>query len=185
MSASGPPQGARPPGGSDPRSPRGDRSVGPVRRFVPPRKGAIAADPRSAFRWESVDLLAYKSDAAAPFRDVTRQTLFKQPDLAGELRYFEVAAGGHSTLERHAHVHAVLILRGSGLCLVGENVHPVGEHDLVTVPPKTWHQFRAAKDAPLGFLCMVDAVRDKAELPDDAVLETMRTNAFVRAFLEG
>jgi hypothetical protein len=31
---------------------------------------------------------------------------------------------------------------------------------------------------------MVDAVRDKAELPDDAQLETMRRNAFVRAFLE-
>ena len=56
---------------------------------------------------------------------------------------------------------------------------------LVTVPPKTWHQFRAAKDAPLGFLCMVDAARDKGELPDDATLETMRQNAFVRAFLDG
>ena len=158
---------------------------GPVRRFVPPRAGAIPTDPRSAYRWESVDLLAYKSDAAAPFRDVTRQTLFKRDDLAGELRYFEVAPGGHSTLERHAHVHAVLILRGRGQCLVGDAVHTVAERDLVTVPPRTWHQFRAAKDAPLGFLCLVDAVRDKGETPDDATLETMRRNAFVRAFLDG
>ena len=158
---------------------------GPVRRFVPPRAGAIATDPRSAFRWESVDLLAYKSDAKAAFRDVTRQTLFKRDDLAGELRYFEVAPGGHSTLERHAHVHAVLILRGHGQCLVGDTVHAVNPNDLVTVPPKTWHQFRAAKDAPLGFLCMVDAVRDKGEVPDDATLETLRRNAFVRAFLDG
>jgi quercetin dioxygenase-like cupin family protein len=157
----------------------------PIRRFVPPRAGAILTDPRSAFRWESVDLLAYKSDAAAPFRDVTRQTLFKRGDLAGELRYFEVAPGGHSTLERHAHVHAVMILRGRGQCLVGDTVHSVAERDLVTVPPKTWHQFRAAKDVPLGFLCMVDAVRDKGELPDDATLETLRRNAFVRAFLDG
>ena len=155
-----------------------------VRRFVPPRAGALPQDPRSAFRWEGVDLLAYKSDKDAPFRDVTRQALFKRGDLAGELRYFEVAPGGHSTLERHAHVHAVLILRGRGQCLVGDTVHTIGEHDLVTIPPKTWHQFRAAKDAPLGFLCMVDAVRDKAELPDEATLETMRRSAFVRAFLE-
>jgi quercetin dioxygenase-like cupin family protein len=155
-----------------------------IRRFVPPRAGALPQDPRASFRWEAVDLLAYKSDAAAPFRDVTRQTLFKRDDLAGELRYFEVAPGGHSTLERHRHVHAVLVLRGHGQCLVGEEVHPVAEHDLVTVPPRTWHQFRAAKDSPLGFLCLVDAVRDKAELPDDATLETMRRNAFVRAFLE-
>jgi mannose-6-phosphate isomerase-like protein (cupin superfamily) len=79
----------------------------------------------------------------------------------------------------------VLILRGHGQCLVGDAVHAVGPNDLVTVPPKTWHQFRAAKDAPLGFLCMVDAARDKGELPDDATLETMRQNAFVRAFLDG
>ena len=158
---------------------------GSIRRFVPPRAGAIPTDPRSSYRWESVDQLAYKSDAAAPFRDVTRQTLFKRDDLAGELRYFEVAPGGHSTLERHAHVHAVLILRGRGQCLLGDAVHAVAERDLVTVPPKTWHQFRAAKNAPLGFLCMVDAVRDKAELPDDAALETLRRNAFVRAFLDG
>ena len=156
----------------------------PVRRFVPPRAGALPQDPRASFRWEAVDLLAYKSDAAAPFRDVTRQTLFKRDDLAGELRYFEVAPGGHSTLERHGHVHAVLVLRGHGQCLVGNEVHAVAERDLVTVPPKTWHQFRAAKDTPLGFLCLVDAVRDKAELPDDATLEAMRRNAFVRAFLE-
>ena len=156
----------------------------PVRRFVPPRAGALPQDPRSAFRWEAVDLLAYKSDAKAAFRDVTRQALFKRDDLAGELRYFEVAPGGHSTLERHAHVHAVLVLRGHGQCLVGDTVHTVGERDLVTVPPKTWHQFRAAKDAPLGFLCLVDAVRDKGEVPDAAQLETMRRNAFVRAFLE-
>ena len=94
-----------------------------IRRFVPPRGGGNpATDDRSAYRWEAVDLLAYKSDASSPFRDVTRQTLFRRDDLAGELRYFEVAPGGHSTLERHAHVHAVLILRGRGRCLVGGTV---------------------------------------------------------------
>lgn len=158
---------------------------GPVRRFVPPRPGAtdVAADPRAAFRWESVDVLAYKADPASAFRDVTRQTLFRRDDLAGELRYFEVAPGGHSTLERHAHVHAVLVLRGHGRCLVGDEIHPVSVHDLVTVPPKTWHQFRAAPDAPLGFLCMVDAVRDRPELPDAAALAELRRHAAVAAFL--
>jgi quercetin dioxygenase-like cupin family protein len=145
----------------------------------------LAGDTRSAFRWESVDLLAYKADTASPFRDVTRQTLFRRDDLAGELRYFEVAPGGHSTLERHGHVHAVLILRGHGSCLVGDTVHPVGVHDLVTVPPTTWHQFRAAADAPLGFLCLVDAVRDKGELPDEVALAAMKAHPAVAAFLAG
>ena len=157
-----------------------------IRRFVPPRGGGNpATDERSAYRWEAVDLLAYKSDKSSPFRDVTRQTLFRRDDLAGELRYFEVAPGGHSTLERHAHVHAVLILRGRGRCLVGDAVHAVHERDLVTVPPGTWHQFRAAPDAPLGFLCMVDAVRDKPELPAAETLASLREAPAVADFLDG
>jgi quercetin dioxygenase-like cupin family protein len=137
----------------------------PVRRFVPDAGG---------YRWQDVDLLAYKQDPGAPFRDVTRQTLFRRDDLAGELRYFEVAPGGYSTLERHRHVHAVLVLRGRGACLVGDAVHALDERDLVTIPAGTWHQFRAAPGAPLGFLCMVDAARDKPELPDAATLATLR-----------
>lgn len=155
----------------------------PVRRFVT-AQSAGERTPFDPYRWESVDLLAYKQDPAVPFRDVTRQTLFKRDDLAGELRYFEVAPGGYSTLERHQHVHAVLVLRGGGHCLVGDAVHAVAEHDLVTVPARTWHQFRAAADAPLGFLCLVDAVRDKAELPDNDALAALRALPGVAAFLD-
>ena len=151
----------------------------------PVRKFARHADGAHGFRWEGVDLLAYKPDPGVPFRDVTRQTLFRRDDLAGELRYFEVAPGGHSTLERHRHVHAVLVLRGRGRCLVGDVVHALAEHDLVTVPAHTWHQFRAADDAPLGFLCMVDAVRDKPELPDAAALAELRAHPETAAFLDG
>ena len=117
------------------------------------------------FRWESVDMRAYKDEASAPFKSVTRQVLASAPDLRGELRYFEVAPGGWTTLERHAHVHAVTILRGSGRALVGHEVLEIGPLDLVTVPAWAWHQFRATAQAPLGFLCMVDAERDRPQLP--------------------
>ena len=76
-----------------------------------------------------------------------------------------MAPGGFSTLERHEHMHAVLILRGRGHCLVGGEVRPLETRDLVTVPAMTWHQFRATKGEPLGFLCMVNATRDKPQLP--------------------
>lgn len=142
--------------------------------------------PRTAAgRWDGVDVLAYKQDAAAPFRDVTRQLLFADPALACELRYFEVAPGGHSTLERHAHVHAVMIHRGHGRVLLGERVFDVGEHDLVHVPALTWHQFRAAPDAPLGFLCMVNAARDRPQLPGAEDLASLRAVPAVAAFLDG
>jgi mannose-6-phosphate isomerase-like protein (cupin superfamily) len=117
------------------------------------------------FRWQGVDVRAYKDEASAPFRSVTRQTLATAADLKGELRYFEVAPGGWTTLERHQHVHAVTILRGAGRALVGHEVVEIGALDLVTVPAWGWHQFRAAADQPLGFLCLVDAERDRPQLP--------------------
>jgi quercetin dioxygenase-like cupin family protein len=143
------------------------------------------AGPDANYTWERVAVHPYKDDGRALFRDVTRQILFSRPDIAGELRYFEVAPGGHSTLERHEHVHGVLILRGRGKALVGGEVLTLDTTDLVTVPPMTWHQFRAAPDAPLGFLCMVDAVRDKPQLPEAADLARLMADPAIAAFLAG
>lgn len=132
-----------------------------VRRFEP--------DAAGDYRWQDVERLRYKDEGSAPFRDITRQVLFAPPDQACELRYFEIAPGGYSTLERHAHTHAVLILRGHGTVRLGDEVYAVAERDLVTVDALTWHQFRAA-DSALGFLCLVSKERDRPQLPtpDDA-----------------
>lgn len=134
--------------------------------------------------WEDVAVLAYKQDANAPFRDVTRQVLFDEPELGCQLRYFEVAPGGHTTLERHEHAHAVVIQRGGGRCLVGDEVMDVRPFDLVVVPALNWHQFRANWDEPLGFLCMVNSARDRPQLPDAEVLAALRANPRVAAFLD-
>lgn len=139
-------------------------------------------------RWQQVEPMQYKShDAAsgrpAPFRDVSRQVLFDGDALGCELRYFEVAPGGHSTLERHEHAHAVLILRGRGRCLVGEEVHEVGEHDLVRIPSLSWHQFRADAGEALGFLCMVNRERDRPQLPDATQLDRLKRTPAVATFL--
>ncbi len=119
------------------------------------------------FHWQGVDVLAYKQDKSAPFRDVTRQVLFDSADPPAQLRYFEVAPGGWTTLERHEHVHCVMVIRGRGQCLVGDRAHDIGTHDLVSVPPMTWHQFRAAADEPLGFLCLVARERDRPQVPGE------------------
>jgi len=137
------------------------------------------------YRWEGVDELPYKEDARALFKSVTRQVLFSDPQMQAELRYFEVAPGGFSTLERHRHMHAVLILRGRGHCLVGSEVRAIDARDLITVPPMTWHQFRASTGEPLGFLCMVDATRDKPQLPSAADMAELETDAKIAAFLRG
>ncbi|MCB1963575.1 MAG: cupin domain-containing protein [Rhodocyclaceae bacterium] len=135
------------------------------------------------FRWEDVELLAYKAAGEAPFREVTRQLLFRADALGCELRYFEIAAKGHSTLERHQHAHAVMILRGRGACLVGGEVRAVGPHDLVSIEAWSWHQFRANAAEPLGFLCMVNAERDRPQLPTADDLAQLRQSREVAAFI--
>jgi quercetin dioxygenase-like cupin family protein len=137
----------------------------------------------AASRWDGVEEMRYKAEGSAPFRDITRQVLFQDPALACELRYFEMQAGGYSTLERHEHAHAVMIQRGQGRVLVGDRVFDVREHDLVHIPAMTWHQFRAPDDAPFGFLCMVNAARDRPQLPGAADLEALRRDPDVADFI--
>lgn len=137
------------------------------------------------FRWKGVELMPYKEEGSAPFKAISRQVLFADPSLGCELRYFEMAPGGYSTLERHEHVHAVMIFRGHGHCLVGTEVRAVKAHDLVTIPSMTWHQFRATQGEAFGFLCMVNALRDKPQLPTADDLARLRRKADVARFLDG
>jgi quercetin dioxygenase-like cupin family protein len=135
------------------------------------------------FRWEGIAVKPYKSEGTH-FAGVTRQTLFEGGDgLACELRYFEIEPGGWSSLERHRHAHGVMIVRGGGRALVGDRIVEARIHDLVRVPPLTWHQFRAADDSPLGFLCVVDCDRDVPERPDAAALASLRSRAEIGAFI--
>ena len=166
--------------------------IGPAQagrtRWGAPQDEVSRAAHRAAtadFRWEGVEERPYKEDERALYKTITRQVLFSDPNMAGELRYFEVAPGGFSTLERHEHMHGVLILRGRGHCLVGDEVKQLEARDLVTVPPMTWHQFRATTDEPLGFLCMVNAERDKPQLPSAEDIARLERNPEIAAFLNG
>ena len=136
------------------------------------------------FRWEGVEVKPYKNDGTH-FAGVTRQLLFSGGDgLACELRYFEVAPGGWSSLERHHHAHAVMIVRGHARVLVGERVIDAAPYDLVRVPPLTWHQFQPTGAEPLGFLCMVDCERDRPDRPDPDALAALRTHPDIAAFIK-
>jgi len=136
------------------------------------------------FRWEGIPLLAYKEDGGTHFKDVTRQVLFGEGEHHDtELRYFEIAPGGHSTLERHHHAHSVMVLRGRGHALVGREIHALGSNDLLRVPPMTWHQFRATGDTPLGFLCLVRRERDRPLRPTAAEIAAIRADPEVGAFI--
>ncbi len=136
------------------------------------------------FRWQGVAHLPYKEEGSAPFKEISRQVLFADAKLGCELRYFEMAPGGYSTLERHAHVHAVMILRGAGDCLLGDEVRAVKPYDLISIPPLTWHQFKATQGEAFGFLCMVNAKRDKPQLPSAAELKALKADPRLADFLK-
>ena len=137
----------------------------------------------SPFRWDGVPILAYKPEGTH-FAGITRQVLFEGGDgLACQLRYFEIEPEGYSSLERHRHAHVVMVIRGGGRALVGSRIVRLAPHDLLRVPPLTWHQFRAAADAPLGFVCLVDCERDRPERPDPAAVEELRRRPEVAEFI--
>ena len=135
------------------------------------------------FRWDGIEVKPYKGEGTH-FSGITRQVLFTGgADLRCELRYFEVAPGGWSSLERHQHAHAVMIVRGRASVLVGDRVVEADTYDLVRIPPLTWHQFQTRGDEPLGFLCMVNCDRDVPERPDAEALAALRLHPEVAAFI--
>ena len=125
--------------------------------------------------WADIEPRRYKEEEEelARFRDVTRHTLLGAGPASGEaglgfeLRYFEVAPGGCSSLERHEHGHAVVIVKGRGAVRLGEATEPVSALDVVYVAPQDVHRFSADAGETLGFLCVVDRVRDRPVVVDE------------------
>jgi quercetin dioxygenase-like cupin family protein len=139
---------------------------------------------QGGFTWENVSVLKYKEEGTH-FKAITRQILFDgNEDLPGQLRYFEVAPGGYSTLERHHHEHVVMVIRGAGKALIGAEVISLDRFDVVHIPPRTWHQFQPAANETLGFLCLVNVERDKPERPNEAQLHEIKSNAVVAQFIK-
>lgn len=74
------------------------------------------------------------------------------------MRVFEVAAGGHSPHHAHDFEHEVFVLSGRGVHEEEGGIEPLGPGDVVYVAPGVIHQFRAAEDEGLRFLCVVPRV---------------------------
>lgn len=122
---------------------------------------------QAGFRWDGRSAVAYKTDAALPFRDVSRTELIGAhgEQTAFDVRYFEIAPGGHSSLEQHVHTHVVIGLRGEGVLRSGDEMLAVKPFDIAYVPPLRVHQLRNEGREPFGFLCIVDHERDRPRAP--------------------
>lgn len=144
-------------------------------------RGRVPFD-RQAFRWRGVEAAAYKftlGDARGMgWRGVTRYTINPPSAIPArfELRYFELHPGGYSSLEKHRYVHLIIVVRGKGKALVGNEAVEVVPFDLVYVPPDTPHRWINDGDEPFGFLCPVDAERDPPQSLSDEEWEALRRN---------
>ena len=121
------------------------------------------------FSWQGVPPEAYKADSET-WKGITRRELAGKRGESTQfhVRYFELAPGGYSTLEKHRHEHVVIPLRGAGEAQAGCYIWKVAFGDVVYVSPADPHQFRCPADAkePFGFLCIVNAERDKPQAVD-------------------
>jgi quercetin dioxygenase-like cupin family protein len=80
------------------------------------------------------------------------------------VRYFEIAPGGCSSLERHRHEHVVICVRGEGFVRTGKKKSKMEFMDTLYISPDTVHQLSNPLDAPFGFLCIVNAKRDRPKI---------------------
>lgn len=120
------------------------------------------------YHWKDIEKMEYKTDTQN-FRDIHRYTLLGSEiqELNSETRYFEIKPDGYSSLEKHRHPHSVVIIRGSGTVILGNEIVPITMHDVVYVAPGTIHQFHADRGEELGFICIVDRHRDRPVIPDE------------------
>lgn len=120
---------------------------------------------RGDSKWTSVKIERYKKDRES-WSMVTRQVLTgnRSESAKFHLRYFEIASGGYSSLEKHKHEHVIICVRGKGKVILDNKRYSVGYLDVIYVSPNTIHQLVNPFNEPFGFFCIVNSNRDRPKL---------------------
>ncbi|MBN1595164.1 cupin domain-containing protein [candidate division FCPU426 bacterium] len=119
------------------------------------------------FSWEGRRAKGYKAETELAFQGMERVELAgkngEKTDF--DLRYFQLAPEGFSSLEKHQHAHVIITLRGQGILRLEGREIPLRPFDIAYVGSYQVHQLRNAAAEPFGFFCVVDHVRDKPQKP--------------------
>ncbi len=117
------------------------------------------------FKWKSVTVEKYKLKGK-DWSDIIRHTLIggRGETAKFHLRYFEIASGGKSSFEMHRHEHVVICIRGKGKAVVDKKVYDIKPFDTLYISPSTPHQLKNLFKKPFGFLCIVNAKRDRPKI---------------------
>jgi len=114
------------------------------------------------FTWQGIKTEKYKAEGI-DWADIIRRVLIGGHNESAKfhLRYFEIAPGGYSSFEKHKHEHVVVGIRGKGNVLSGKKNYELNFLDTLYMAPNTPHQLSNPFNEPFGFLCIVNAKRDK------------------------
>ena len=119
--------------------------------------------PMRGVRWRGVALEGYRR-GGTPRMDVTRQVLAAGSAGAAigfDVRYFELAPNARTNFERHRHAHVVVGLRGAGRVRLGRRWVRLRRLDACYIAPDAAHELHNDGRRRFGFLCIVDAIRDR------------------------
>lgn len=116
-------------------------------------------------QWKNVKTEKYKT-IGNEWANIIRKTLIGNHGESTKfhLRYFEIASGGNSSFEKHKHEHVVICVKGKGKAVTGKNIYKMNYLDVLYVSPNTPHQLSNPFKSPFGFLCIVNAKRDKPKI---------------------
>jgi quercetin dioxygenase-like cupin family protein len=132
-----------------------------IRAPVPRRSAVVRA---RGFRWRGIVLERYRELSGAAAAGASRQVLLagsRGAPIRFDVRYFELAAGRRTNFEQHRHAHVVIGLRGSGRVRLNRRWLRLRAFDMCYVAPDTPHELHNDRRARFGFLCLVDAQRDR------------------------
>lgn len=112
--------------------------------------------------WQGVEAERYKAEGGG-WASIARHVLVgaRGESSSFDLRYFEIAPGGYSSLEKHVHAHVVVCVHGRGRALLGGEVREMAFLDTAYIAGDDPHQLLNPFEEPFGFFCIVDRDRDR------------------------
>lgn len=116
-------------------------------------------------KWQGIKDQPYKP-VSGGWSDIIRRVLIgaRGESARFHVRYFEISQGGASSLEMHKHEHAVICVKGEGIVRTGKTRRKLGFMDVLYISPDTVHQLTNPYKAPFGFICIVNARRDRPKV---------------------
>jgi quercetin dioxygenase-like cupin family protein len=131
----------------------------------------------SDYSWSGVQPQQYKL-SSDDWADVVRHVIVgnRGEETKFHVRYFEIAPGGYTSLEKHQHAHVVIGVRGKAKMIAGIECYELNFLDTIYIAPNTPHQLVNDADEPFGFFCLVDAERDRPQPLDQEELERIKAS---------